>query len=87
MKRFSLGFAGFYLALGIFGGGECFFQVMLFLVLPMFCIWFPEEVGGFTGRMRMRHINSTSPACLVSFMGWLFLVLPMLLGVLASGTA
>ena len=45
------------------------------LLLPLALIWFPEEIGGFTGYVsRGGHIDTETPPALVSFMGWLFLV-------------
>jgi hypothetical protein len=46
------------------------------LLVPLGLIWFPEEVGGFTGYVsRGGHIDSETPPFLVSFLGWLILFL------------
>jgi hypothetical protein len=43
-------------------------------------IWFPEEIGSLTGYFRSGYVNVQTPAIIVSFGGWLFLVgLPVLL--------
>jgi len=50
--------------------------VAVVLLVPLGLIWFPEEIGGFTGYVsRGSTINNETPPFLVSFMGWLFLVL------------
>ena len=50
------------------------------LLLPLALIWFPEEIGSFTGYVsRGSTIDNETPPILVSLMGWLFLVgLPVL---------
>ncbi|HEY2416205.1 MAG TPA: hypothetical protein VGI40_28450 [Pirellulaceae bacterium] len=46
------------------------------LLVPLGLIWFPEELGCFTGYVsRGGYINNETPPTLVAFMGWLFLVL------------
>jgi hypothetical protein len=50
--------------------------VAVVLLVPLGLIWFPEEIGSFTGYVsRGGTIDSETPPFLVSFMGWLFLVL------------
>jgi len=47
-----------------------------FLLVPLGLVWFPEEIGGFTGYVsRGSTIDNETPPFLVSFMGWLFLFL------------
>jgi len=55
--------------------------VCVALLLPLALIWFPDEIGGFTGYMgRGGNITTESPGCLVAAAGWFFLVgLPALL--------
>jgi hypothetical protein len=46
------------------------------LLAPLGLIWFPEELGSFTGYVsRGGYINNETPPTLVAFMGWLFLLL------------
>ena len=46
-----------------------------FLLVPLGLIWFPEEIGGFTGYVsRGGHIDNETPPFFVSFMGWMLLV-------------
>lgn len=67
-----------YAAAGSGGAIKC----GLFLILPMACIWFSEEMGSFTGVMRGQYINAETPGCLVAFGGWLVLMLPVIIGII-----
>ncbi|MBU1909327.1 MAG: hypothetical protein KJ726_04695, partial [Verrucomicrobia bacterium] len=42
------------------GGGEALLKTVIFLTLPLACIWFSDELGAFTGVMRGQHINATT---------------------------
>ena len=46
----------------------------VFLILPLGLIWFPEEVGSMSGYIGKGQTLSETPPTLVSFMGWLILV-------------
>jgi hypothetical protein len=49
------------------------------LSVPLALIWFPDEIGCFTGSVgRGGQIDAESPPALVSLMGWVFLVGPPL---------
>jgi hypothetical protein len=50
------------------------------LLLALALIWFPDEIGSFTGAgSRGASIDAETPGSLVSFMGWLFLIgMPLL---------
>ena len=50
------------------------------LLLPLALIWFPEELGSYTGLVtRGGQIDTETPPGLVSAMGWFFLAgLPLL---------
>lgn len=74
--------AAMYLLVAYFtGGGKALLQVTGFLVLPLACIWFSDEMGGYTGiAMGRGEITSTTPGCLVTFGGWLLLFLPAIVG-------
>ena len=51
------------------------FKCVLVLLVPLGLIWFPEEIGSYTGYVsRGSTIDTETPAFLVSLMGWLFLV-------------
>lgn len=49
------------------------------IVLPLACVWFPEELGSITtsfpGLLSMVPINRTSPGCLVRLVGWAALLI------------
>jgi uncharacterized membrane protein YoaT (DUF817 family) len=62
------------------GAGWETLKLVAFLVLPLACIWFSEEMGSFTGIMRGQFINAQTPGCLVAFGGWLLLLLPVIIG-------
>jgi hypothetical protein len=48
----------------------------ILLLVPLGLIWFPEELGGFTGYVsRGGNIDTETPPAVVTFLGWLFLVL------------
>jgi len=53
-------------------------RVLIFLLLPMSCIWFSEELGEFTGHWGMDHIDKKSPGWAVALSGWVLLLLPPL---------
>ena len=53
---------------------------MIFLLLPMACIWFGEEMGALTGVMRGQYVGAESPGWLVALLGWVILLLPGVLG-------
>ena len=45
------------------------------LLLPLTFIWFPDELGNFTGFISpMDFIDSKTPSFIVSCVGWFFLV-------------
>jgi hypothetical protein len=56
------------------------------LLIPLAMIWFPDELGSFTGYVgRGGRIDNETPAPLVSVLGWFFLVgLPLLFYLLWS---
>ena len=52
-------------------------------LLPLACIWFPEEVADWMGTVGFHHVSSRSPALLVSLLGWCLLVLPAVIAGIA----
>jgi len=54
------------------------FKCLAALLLPLAFIWFPDELGnytGFSGFFGARNsIDSVTPPILISFVGWFFLV-------------
>ncbi len=60
------------------GGPYAGTRVLVFLLLPLACIWFSEEMGEFTGNWGGHHIDEKSPGCMLAFLGWSLLLLPPL---------
>jgi hypothetical protein len=59
------------------------FRMSGFLILPLACIWFSNEMGGFTGTGFGRgSITEKSPGWAVAFVGWLLLLLPVFVGII-----
>jgi len=59
---------------------------ILGLLLPLALIWFPEQLGSFTGYVgRGCNIQTETPSILVSVMGWMILIgLPALIYLLTK---
>jgi hypothetical protein len=60
------------------GGGEGGFKMLIFVVLPLACIWFGDAMGGYTGSSGSIWITVSSPGFFVSVAGWLLLILPLI---------
>lgn len=74
-----------YLVAALIGGGPVgFVSCALYLLLPLACIWFPDEMGDFTGVIRGHMVTSESPGCLVAAGGWLLLLLPVIAGAIIA---
>ena len=80
MKRLISGIVAILYLIGAYfgGGGKGLLQTIGFLVLPMACIWYSDEMGDFTGNTGRGLITSTTPGCLIAFGGWLLLLLPVI---------
>jgi hypothetical protein len=50
-------------------------RIVLFCVVPVACIWFPDVLGNYAG---IFSITTTSPASFVWFLGWVVLLLPVI---------
>jgi hypothetical protein len=57
----------------------------LALLLPLALIWFPEQLGSFTGYVgRGGNIDTPTPSVLISAVGWFILIgLPVVMYLLA----
>jgi hypothetical protein len=66
-------------------GGEAAIKMGIFLILPLACIWFSTEMGGYTGvNFGVRPaITETTPGCFVALAGWLLLTLPLIIGLIS----
>lgn len=62
---------------------ETAIRVALYLIFPLACIWFSEAMGSYTGGMG-RGVTRATPGCFVAFGGWLLLLLPAILALLAG---
>jgi len=77
-------FAALTIALGEFlwvylhGGLLPAAKFTLYLLLPIFCIFWPRSMGSFTGSFVLPHyISYPTPAWLVASGGWLLLLAPI----------
>jgi len=62
----------------LIGGGEAAAKLTFYLLLPIFLIFWPRDMGSYTGHFVTRyHFDYPTPAWLVSFGGWLLLLLPI----------
>ena len=74
----------------IHGGAESAFKFGLFVILPLGCIWFSDAMGGYTGLGLLAYdypITKQSPRLLVCIMGWVVLLLPVVIGIIAYFSA
>jgi hypothetical protein len=78
----SLCIAGLYLWSAATGGQHTILRVLIFLVLPLGCIWYGDELGGYTGRWGSEYIDTPTPGFLVQLGGWMLLCGPLLVAVL-----
>src|SRR5688500_16168205 len=64
-----------------------FFSVLAagYLLVPFLCIWFPEEIGNYTGSLPGPGINRPTPELLVRIGGWFLLLLPAIIGLFVVG--
>jgi hypothetical protein len=82
-KVLSLLVAIGYTILAVIAGGMYGLRCSAVLVLPLGLIWFPEEIGSLTGYFKTGYVNVQTPAIIISFIGWFFLVgLPVILYVI-----
>jgi Zn-finger nucleic acid-binding protein len=75
-----------YLVVASFDGGEKVIKTLMFLILPLACIFFGKELGGLTGvRFRLTFaapvVTKPTPGIVVVFMGWVLLLMPLVVGI------
>ena len=73
-----------YLIFALFIDFETFIQMLLFLLLPLACIFFGDKMGEMIGfRFRLTFaaptVDKSSPGSVVVFMGWVLLLLPLVI--------
>ncbi len=84
-RALSLLIAGAFTVLCLLGGGPKAAEVAcLVLLFPLALIWFPEPIGAATGYLGHAPITVETPPLLVAFMGWVFLLGPVVLAVLTG---
>lgn len=52
--------------------------VTAFLLLPLACIWYADEIGGYVGMLPGPNISRRTPGAFVKVGGWVLLMLPAL---------
>jgi len=74
-----------YLLLSFFLGHSGYWiKMLMFLIIPLACIFFSDAMGGYTGMSRLGAgpwITRTTPGCFVAFAGWLLLLFPLVFAV------
>jgi hypothetical protein len=66
----------------VHAGAAGTFKLALFLIIPLACIWFSEELGGYVGPAWGGPVMSPTPGIIVCIVGWLLLFLPVLIWVI-----
>ena len=86
-RFFSLLIAAGYLSIVLFMPGHrsipgrigVVLAVAAYLVIPLLCIWFGDEMGNYTGSLPGPAINKPTPGCLVRVAGWVLLFFPVII--------
>jgi hypothetical protein len=81
-KTIAILISCFYFIIALFVGE--WIRVVLFIILPLACIFFSDAMGGYTGMSRLGAgpwITRTTPGFFVAFAGWLLLLFPLVFGV------
>jgi uncharacterized membrane protein YoaT (DUF817 family) len=82
-KLITLIIAGVYiLPLALTGHWELGWRVLTFLIFPLACIWFAEDIGNYTGNLTMPPVTQRTPAIFIKIGGWVLLLLPVICGVI-----
>jgi len=70
----------------IHGGAEMAFKVVVFLILPLACIWFSDAMGAYTGFFPLGDypVTQQSPGILVCVVGWVVLLMPVVIVIIVS---
>jgi len=75
----------YLLAAFLTGNIEDVVRLAGFLIIPLACIWFGDDMGGWIGFSRAGgpRITQASPGCLVVFVGWVLLLAPLIVGIVS----
>lgn len=85
-RIFSILLALFYpITFYILEGGKGILISIAFLIIPFGCIWFEDELGDYLGWIsgKGRMIDSKTPGSVIRFLGWSFLIGPILFMILS----
>ena len=55
-----------------------------YLMLPLACIWFSEDIDAYKGIMTLVPVSQTTPGCAIAFGGWMLLFLPVVATLIGS---
>ena len=69
-----------YLGAAIFlGNSQIIFRMVVFLILPLACIWFSDTMGGYRGFLLFPRpaITKRTPGFFVALVGWMLLLTPL----------
>lgn len=80
-RMLSLALAIVYLAVFIINDSKGTWPIILAsLMLPLVCIWFGDELGGFTGLgPKLIYISTPTPGIFIRIIGWVLLLMPLAL--------
>lgn len=67
-----------YLIVAIINGDKGTWPIAsVALLLPLGCIWFGDELGGYVGlASNLIFISDTTPGIFIQIIGWVFLLMP-----------
>jgi len=88
----SLVVAAVYLSIVLFAPGYrsiparlgAVLAVAAYLLIPLLCIWFSDEMGNYLGTLPGPAINKPTPGCFVSIGGWVLLLFPVIVLLIAA---
>jgi hypothetical protein len=76
-RALSLLIALFYFVGTVIGGGpKLIIPCAAILFFPLYCIWFSEGLGEYTGWTSKGMITSKTPDWMIAGAGWIVLLLP-----------
>jgi hypothetical protein len=56
------------------------FKLVAYLIMPLACIWFPEEMGSYTNEsLPLNYLTKATPAFFVALGGWILMLLPTII--------
>jgi len=76
-----------YAAFALFGGSHrsataavgAVLLTLVYMLMPLACIWFGEEMGDYIGSLPGPAINRRTPGWMVKIGGWFLLLLPVII--------